>query len=625
MPTRPQHGLLSRLRRTLYGDGGGRTDGQLLEAFVRGGEEAAFEALLRRHGPMVLGVCRRVLGNDADAEDAFQATFFVLFRKAAALRRTGPLGNWLYGVAHRTALGARSARVKRRAKEEARRTMAVPQPPAEDTWREVQAVLDQELSRLPEYYRVPIVLCDLEGKSRKDAAHQLGWPIGTVSGRLARGRVLLARRLARHGLAVSGGALAVALKTHATVACVPRPLHLATLEAVAAGVVPDRVAALARGVFQAMLLTKLKIATVCLLGLVALGLVVCRVLAGPASPAAGGAGPEPQGGAPARPAAQDGVKVVKIGNRVNSVAYCHDGRSLAVILWNGAPNLDTQTSSVVLWDLQKGKAEKTLEQFGEGRLQFRHLASSRDGTAVAASATEVGKVNYGAVRAWEARTGKLVGTFELGNQVDGAVALSADGKKVAGGTCITGNGELTVWDVASAKVLQRLEADRMEYFAAAFSEDGKWVAAGGRHGTGLDKTNKVVVWDVTTGKVKHEWHDPTMAGAVVAVAFSPDGKELAAGGVNDATVRVWDVKTGKVNHLLNAHEVQGLAYSPDGRTLATAGNDHKVILWDVGKENARATLQGHGHIVMGIAFAPDGRTLASGGLDATLRFWPVKK
>src|SRR5258707_3800662 len=113
MPTRPQHGVIRRLRQTLYGDGGGLTDGQLLEAFVGGGEEGAFEAILKRHGPMVLGVCRRVLRHEADAEDAFQATFFVLFRRAAELRRTGPLGNWLYGVAYRTALEAKSAAARR--------------------------------------------------------------------------------------------------------------------------------------------------------------------------------------------------------------------------------------------------------------------------------------------------------------------------------------------------------------------------------------------------------------------------------------------------------------------------------------------------------------------------------
>src|SRR5258708_5590664 len=199
MPTRPQHGVLDRLRRTLYGDGGALTDGQLLDAFAAG-EEGAFEALLKRHGPMVLGVCRRVLRHEADAEDAFQATFLVLFRKAATLRRPEPLSNWLYGVAFRTALNAKSAAAKRRAKEEARRQMAVPQPLAGDAWREVQAVLDQELSGLPEYYRVPIVLCDLEGKPRKDAARQLGWPSGTLASRLVRGRVLLAKRLTRHGV-----------------------------------------------------------------------------------------------------------------------------------------------------------------------------------------------------------------------------------------------------------------------------------------------------------------------------------------------------------------------------------------------------------------------------------------
>src|SRR5262249_26019760 len=159
-----------------------------------------------RHGPMVLGVCRRVLDHAHDAEDAFQATFLVLARKAASIVARDTVGNWLYGVAYRTAHKARVAAARRRLKE---RQMSRPEALDEDVWRELRPVLDQELNRLPEKYREPVILCDLEGQTRKEAARRLGWPEGTLSGRLSRARVLLAKRLARHGLTLSGGAMAV--------------------------------------------------------------------------------------------------------------------------------------------------------------------------------------------------------------------------------------------------------------------------------------------------------------------------------------------------------------------------------------------------------------------------------
>src|SRR5579871_6288456 len=171
----------------LLQDGGGMSDRQLLDYFLAQRDEPAFAALMRRHGPMVFCVCRRVLRNAHDAEDAFQATFLVLVRKARSIRRPELLGNWLYGVAYRTALAARGAAVKRRAKE---RDMAKPEAVEEDGTQELAALLDRELVQLPEKYRVPIVLCDLEGKTRKEAARQLGWPEGTINGRLARGRVI---------------------------------------------------------------------------------------------------------------------------------------------------------------------------------------------------------------------------------------------------------------------------------------------------------------------------------------------------------------------------------------------------------------------------------------------------
>jgi RNA polymerase sigma factor (sigma-70 family) len=281
MATSPMSKVVQQLRRTaLVRDDGGQTDGQLLECFIARRDEDAFEALVRRHGPMVLGVCRRVVGSVHDAEDAFQATFLVLVRKAASLGSRERVGNWLYGVAYRTALKARVATVRRRLKEKQVQHMPQPKVEPEEGGSDWQPLLDQELNRLPAKYRVPLVLCELEGRTRKEVARQLHLPEGTLSSRLATARTLLAKRLARRGLALSGGALAVVLAEQAASAGLPAALVVSTVKAASlgagaaltAGVVSAEVAALTEGVLKAMLLTKLKIATVVLLTVGALGI-----------------------------------------------------------------------------------------------------------------------------------------------------------------------------------------------------------------------------------------------------------------------------------------------------------------------------------------------------------------
>jgi RNA polymerase sigma-70 factor (ECF subfamily) len=205
-------------RAALLRDGAGLTDGQLLESFLNRRDEAALEVLVRRHAPMAWGVCRRILRDHHDAEDAFQATFLVLVRRAASIVPREMVANWLYGVAHRTALKARAAAARRKVRERQVSDMPEPERAPPEVWHDLRPVLDEELSRLPEKYRVPIVLCDLEGRTRKEAARQLGWPEGTVAGRLARARQALAAALSRRGVVLSGGVLAVTLAADATAA-----------------------------------------------------------------------------------------------------------------------------------------------------------------------------------------------------------------------------------------------------------------------------------------------------------------------------------------------------------------------------------------------------------------------
>jgi RNA polymerase sigma factor (sigma-70 family) len=246
---------------------GGLSDGQLLDRFVARREGAVFEAIVHRHGPMVWGVCRRVLRNHHDAEDAFQATFLVLARKAASVMIREKLGNWLYGVAYQTAMKARAVRTKRRVREvQVSEDMPEPMVVPHELRDALAESLDSELSRLPEKYRIPIVLCELEGKTHKEAASQLGWPIGTVSSRLSRARTMLARRLSRPGMTLSGVSLAVLLAQDVTSASMPTQLIGSTARAASlfaaggtVGVVSARVAILTREVMKMMLLSKLKI------------------------------------------------------------------------------------------------------------------------------------------------------------------------------------------------------------------------------------------------------------------------------------------------------------------------------------------------------------------------------
>ena len=243
-------------------------EGDLLEQFVANADEAAFEALVCRHGPMVLGVCRRVLRHEQDIEDAFQATFLVLVRRARSIRDRERVGQWLHGVAHRVAVRARANAARRRVREQTGikiDSARVDSPPLDD----VAMILDNELLRLPESLRVPVVLCYLEGLTHDQAAQRLGWPVGTVRSRMSRARDLLQRRLTRRGVSVPG----VALVPSVAPQDVSTALINTTLR-VAQGTATEKTAAilLAQGVLNAMMISKLKIlGTSLALGVFALG------------------------------------------------------------------------------------------------------------------------------------------------------------------------------------------------------------------------------------------------------------------------------------------------------------------------------------------------------------------
>jgi RNA polymerase sigma factor (sigma-70 family) len=246
------------------------TDAQLLQRFSPGQDEAAFAALLQRHSRLVWSVCWQVLGHQQDAEDAFQATFLALARDAAAIRQGQAIPSWLYQVGRRVAHKVERERAKRQAHERQAQVMSQQTQGAELAWRELQAILDEELGRLPEKFRVPFLLCCLEGHSKAEAARQLGWKEGTLSGRLALARKRLQQRLTRRGVSLVAALCCLEMSR---ARAVPPPLIKSTLQAAvsfaagkmaAADLVSARVAALSKGASPGMLLSKVRLASVVL-------------------------------------------------------------------------------------------------------------------------------------------------------------------------------------------------------------------------------------------------------------------------------------------------------------------------------------------------------------------------
>jgi RNA polymerase sigma factor (sigma-70 family) len=635
MAATPLQAVLHRLRRSwLRRDEAGLTDGELLECFIARRDEDAFAALVLRHGPMVLAVCRRVLRNEADAEDAFQATFLVLVKKAATVRPRGQVGNWLYGVAHTTALKARAMNTRRSAKEREAAARANLQVPAEDC-PQSHALLDQELKALPDKYRAAIVLCELEGQSIKEAARQLGCPPGTVGARLTRGRRLLARRLARRGLALSAGGIAAMLARDATAAGVPPELTAATVTASmlfgaggpAPGVISAPVAALTDGVLKTMLLTRLKLAAAVLLAVVVaagIGLLLLPARASEPLPSAKAERPAaPEGD---RPASEPKPIAVQEDAIIRQVAWSSDGKTLATVgltlesIWfkddNGKDTDQGETlpnMTVKLWDAQTGKLRKSL---GEERFtNIMAVAFSSDGKTVAVAMKKLyppeERNKKGEIRLVHAESWALMARVKFEGGVS-ALAFSPDGTRLAFG----GRAHLTedsayvkVWDVVKEKEIGGAEGVGFRVSCLAFSPDGKLLATG-------EEKGKVRLFDGLTGEAKRAFdgHGQWVCG----VGFSPDGRTVVSGS-SDKTVRLWDAETGNSRTLKgNKAPVSAVAFSRDGRLFATAGDvgeegkGVELLVWDAKTWEVKQSLPGQTVHVNALAFSPDGDTLAVG-------------
>ncbi len=575
MPTGQLNGVLRHLRRAgLLRESLGLTDAHLLESFLARRDEAAFAALVERHGPMVWGVCRRVLRDHCDAEDAFQATFLLLARKAASILRRELVGGWLYRVAYRTALEARAVRAKRQARERQVKQMPERETAPVEAWHDLRPLLDQELDRLPDKYRVPIILCDLEGRSRKEVARQLKLPEGTLSSRLATARQMLAGRLVRHGLSVSGGALAAALAQSATLAGVPNSLAASTAKAatvLAAGgapatAVPVKVGALMEGVSKAMLLTKLKIVSALLL--LSLAVTGAGFLA-QQTPAE--KPPEAKQAERFKPPAKDTDRPQTAEKKARTD---HFGDPL--------PAGAVARMGTTRWWHGRVQQECPLRYAPDGK-----ILACCDGKAV---------------RFLDAATGKEVRRIEPEGDDVTSFALSPDRKTMV--TASLRSPLLRLWEVATGKEVRQLPGAKSGTSCIAFSPDGKTLAAG---------CIDIQLWDASTWQETHRLTGHK--GTVSSLVFLPDGKTLISGGGTDRTIRWWEVGTGKeIRHLDKGLEHSRLlAVSPDGKRLAGAAKPGVLHLWNAatGEELSRTALvQERNYGIWYLCFSPDSKTLA---------------
>jgi RNA polymerase sigma factor (sigma-70 family) len=671
------HAVLRHIRKLAGAPAlGGITDSQLLERFVTKHDEAAFELLVRRHERMVWGVCRRLLADFHDAEDAFQAAFVVLVRKASTVRKRESLGCWLHQVAYRVALRARAnqARIAGCEQQAVELESAIDPHdlPAEVAWRELRPVLDQELSRLPEKYRAPVVLCYLEGKSYEEAAQQLGWSKGTLSTRLTRARELLRGRLAHRGLGLTTGLLATALSQEAASASVPVALVASTVRsatvlgmhgaALGSGV-SAHVATLAGEMLHALFVTKLKLALVIALAAslvgAGAGLVVHQALAAKVES-------EKQPDAP-QPTAQRTVEPKPIGEkkaptdlygdslppgavaRLGTMRFRHGHQSPAAISPDGKTLATADGLSLRLWDVANGKLLWQVR----GNYQFRRMRFSPNGKWLAVGDSLLDAATgqlvlrfptWGYTLAFSPDSALLADKSEDGNRsvilwhtTTGKEAgrLTGDGKRMSDFVFTPDGSELIAlyegnricrWNVATGKLLKTVEMALGKIQAQQLSPDGRTLAV-----IVHDSREPVSLWDTDTGKERCRLQGEG-AYTRMGLAFSPDGRTLATDldkdPGDDVQISVWDAGTGKLlRRFAIPDRATGsfgyLQWAADGRTLLTSGNESHVRLWDSVTGKSLFEHPAHDSAVTSLSFVPDGQTLVSGSWDGTVRVWDV--
>lgn len=644
------------------------SDRELLRRYAHERDESAFATLVRRHGPLVLRVCQRVLHNWHDAEDAFQATFLVLARQAAARKWRASISTWLYLVAYRLALRIKTSGARHSLESMHALERSSEDPLAVVSGRELCGVLDEELSRLPENYRAPLVLCYLEGLTRDEAARQLDWSLGTFKRRLERGRAMLRQRLVRRGFPLAA-VLATVLGTEAvTRAALPLALgqsavqlamRIALAKTLPVTFVSARVDALAEGALRSMGVAKLKTALTALLAVCIAGAgagLAFQQTAPKAMEPTQAAAPKPGERSeaklprvaldrsgdplPAQALARLGTLRFRHGGTVKQIAFSPDGEILASACSDGV---------VYLWEASTGK---------ELRRHESATADTNPGVAISPDGKLLVAGGFGDLRRWDLATGRELPLFKIQTGTVGKLTFSPNGRVLAclghdrkgadnliflDAVCgkelhrlvrpayflsprIAFSPDSSLWayvnrkdkriwlhDTQTGKEIRQLIGHANDTATVAFSPDGKIVAS-------TDKKGVLLFWEVATGAIRP---GVDQFYAMDSLSYSPDGKFLAKDGFS-LRPHLYEVATGQELNRFETTFYSGdgnwIAFSPDGKVLACP-IAHLIYIWDVLEDKALYPLQGHRQTVGSLAFAPDAKTLATASGDLALHLW----
>jgi RNA polymerase sigma factor (sigma-70 family) len=598
-------------------------DPVLLARFVTDRDEEAFTALVLRHAGLVYRVCRAALGHEQDAEDAVQATFLVLAQRAARIRRPASLACWLHGVALRTCRKARELAARREG-------IRVPPPdggadPAgELSVREAGRILHEELARLPERYRAPLVLCYLEDKTHDEAAAALGWSLTAFRGRLDRARQVIRRRLERRGLCL-GAVLSVpalgALDSRILAATLAVPTSRAAVvgieQAATGGTVSPAVFRLTCGVLATMTTSSFKLTAAVLVGLVlvagsAFGFAV---LSGQPTPGAGvSRSPEPGlvNSQPALSRAEPEKKAaeVKLAWR-ESFVLKHDHPVNIVACSADWIAVGDEGGNLYLCAAKTGK-DRTLRAKGGKKddgltTSVDWLQLTSDGKYLFAGTSERRAVTRFVLdpKSDEPSNGFSSGNlFWLGVSADGETVLEDHGGNRLGLRA-------SPWSNEDAG-LKTIEY-KAEFLHTVFSPDSKRLAV-------VTADEQLHLHDRESLKETQTIALPKQK--VRAVQFSPDGKRLVVVG-DGSLAAVYDTENGKEVTTFKGHKglVFCAAFSPDGKTVVTGGDDNVARVWDAVTGKSLAVLEGHKDAVRSTAFDPSGEVLVTGSADKTAKAW----
>ncbi|HEY7329331.1 MAG TPA: sigma-70 family RNA polymerase sigma factor [Gemmataceae bacterium] len=536
-------------------------DSELLSRYAQERDTASFEELLERYAPLVWGSCRRIAPTEADAEDAFQATFLALVRQADRLDGRQPLAGWLHTVAVRV---ARKAGIRAR-KEAIQIHSPEPVTPGdisdEVSQKELFRMVDEEIEQLPATLRLPLILCCLQGGTRDEAAQTLRCSVAAVKSRLERGRDLLRRRLQRRGVQLPAAFLLLGLTTER----IRAELWVKTMQSALCTPAPA-ITALAGAGISTVSISKSRLFLIALLFVSSAAVAGTLLTEKPEETP-----PLPQ---------EKAVSIVPKQPEIPQVRRDRHGDPL--------PEGAIARLGTVRW---------------RHGLYVHNLAYSADGKKIAA-------VGLGrAITLWDADTGKEVCRFPDHAYSD-AAAFSPDGKILA----TTGGPICHLWDAATGKELRQLQGHTKTVRGIAFAPDGKTLAT-----VSQDETARL--WDAKDGKEIHRFD--CKQGFLRAVAYSPDGRFLATAG-QDGTIRLWNPSTGLVDRQLNGHkkEVWKITFSQDSTRLASSGADGTIGLWDIltARQN-RLLGENLGQYNLPIAFSPDGTFLAAGVGGGLIRLW----